>query len=288
MNEVGAAVGAQRRDGLMVILAHPDDEAFGVSGSLARATNVGHPAAVICATRGEAGEIANPALATPQTLGQVRERELRAACATLGVRDVAFLDYVDGQLSEADWDEAVGRIVRHLRRFCPAIVVTFAPNGIYGHPDHMAIHRLVLAAVHAAADPVRYVEQGDEGQRAHRARKVYYCAPPRERLLALREAAQRQGEDFLPGGNAATIPIEQMGTPEREITTRVVLSEAEFAAKQRAMRAHATQLAADSIWVTATPEELRADVGVESFVLAQPPVSDRAYPTPEDDLFAGM
>lgn len=247
MSEAGNAADAQPLAGLMVILAHPDDEAFGVSGRLARATEAGHPTAVVCATRGEAGEIANPALATPETLGQVRERELRDACAAVGVRDVAFLDYVDGQLSNAASDQAVGRIAHHLRRFRPAVVVTFAANGIYGHPDHMAIHRQVVAAVEAAADPNRDLEHGGEHRPAHRVRKVYYCSPSRGRLMALRDAAQRKGEDFLPGGNAATIPIEAVGVPDREITTRVVLSDAEFAAKQRAMRAHATQLAADSI-----------------------------------------
>src|SRR5689334_7627583 len=112
---------------LMGVWAHPDDECFGTAGTMARAVASGHPVAVVCATRGEKGKIADPSLATQETLGAVRERELRAACAAVGVSDVAFLDYVDGHLAEAHEDEAVGRIVHQLRRFRPDVVITFAP-----------------------------------------------------------------------------------------------------------------------------------------------------------------
>src|SRR5690242_14187952 len=110
------------RPGFLGIFAHPDDESFGLAGTMARAIMSGHPAAIVCATRGEEGQIADSALATPANLGQVRERELRAACAAVGVVDVAFLDYVDGHLAEANETEAVGRIVFHIRRLRPAVV----------------------------------------------------------------------------------------------------------------------------------------------------------------------
>jgi LmbE family N-acetylglucosaminyl deacetylase len=273
---------------LMGIYAHPDDEAFGLAGTLARATAAGNAAAVVCATRGEAGQIADAALATRQNLGAVREGELRQACAAVGVHDVSFLDYVDGQLAEADEAEAVGRIVYHLRRFRPDVAVTFAANGGYGHVDHMAIHRFTLAAVQAAADAGRYGEHLAQGLEAHRVRKVYFGAMPRERLLARIEEARRRGEGFTPGGDAATIPLEEMGVPVAEITTQIVLSDAEYDAKLRALRAHATQMPASS-WVRrATPEQARTYAGTECFVLAPPPISDRAYAVPEDDLFAGL
>ena len=274
--------------GIMGIFAHPDDESFGLAGTLARATMHDHPAAIVCATRGEVGEIADSALATPENLGQVREGELRAACAAVGVSDVSFLDYIDGQLSNADEDEAVGRVVYHLRRFRPDVVVTFSANGGYGHPDHMAIHRYTLEAVAAAADPARYPAQVAEGLEPHRVRKVYYNAFPRERMIAMREEARKQGQDFIPGGDAGTIPFEEMGTPEAEITTVVTLDDAEFAAKMQSMRAHATQMPADSPFAKATPEQMREFMGRETLVLAPPPISDRAYPTPEDDVFAGI
>ena len=274
--------------GIMGIFAHADDESFGMAGTLARATMHGHPAAIVCATRGEVGEIADAALATPENLGQVREGELRTACAAVGVHDVSFLDYIDGQLANADEDEAVGRIVSHIRRFRPAVVATFTANGGYGHPDHMAIHRYTLGAVQAAADPARYPEQVAAGLAPHRVRKVYYNGFPRERMLAMRDEARKLGQDFIPGGNAATLPIEEMGTPMADITTVVTLNDAEYAAKQQSMRAHATQMPADGPFTQATPEQLREYMGRETLVLAPPPISDRVYPTPEDDVFAGL
>lgn len=269
---------------LMGIWAHPDDEAFGTAGTMALATRSGHPVAVVCATRGEQGQIADATLATPENLARVREQELRNACAAVGVTDVSFLDYVDGHLPEADPDEIVGKIVRHLRRFRPDVVVTFAPNGGYGHIDHMAISRHALAAIAAASDPARYPGAGEP----HRVRKVYFGAMPRSRLVRMREEARARGEDFVPGGDQATLPVEEMGTPDEAITTRVALDDAAFAAKLRAMAAHATQMPADSPWARATEEQLRQFMGAETYQLVPPPVSARAYPTPEDDLFARL
>jgi LmbE family N-acetylglucosaminyl deacetylase len=274
--------------GFMGIFAHPDDESFGLAGMLARATMTGHPAAIVCATRGEAGEIAAGVDATPETLGQVRERELRAACAAVGVTDVSFLEYIDGHLAEADPDEAVGRIVYQLRRFRPAVVVTFASNGGYGHPDHVAIHHFTLAAIRAAADPACYPEQVAAGLQPHRVRKVYYNGFPRERMLAMVQEARKQGNDFIPGGNAATIPLEEMGTPMAEITTWIRLNDAEFEAKRRSMLAHASQLPADGPFAQATSEQMREFAGTETLVLVPPPISDRAYSIPEHDVFGGL
>jgi N-acetyl-1-D-myo-inositol-2-amino-2-deoxy-alpha-D-glucopyranoside deacetylase len=275
---------APAKPGLMGIFAHPDDEAFGMAGTMARATRAGYPVAIVSATRGEEGQIADPKLATPENLGQVREQELRNACAAVGVTDVSFLDYIDGHLAEASPAEAVRKIVGHLRRFRPAVVATFDPKGGYGHVDHMAIHRLTLAAIPAAADPAYAPELGAP----HRVRKVYYVAIPRERLMQMVAEARAKGEDFIPGGDEATIPVEEMGVPLADITTIIRLDDAEFAAKRQAMRAHATQMPADSPFVSAPPDQLRQFMGTETLQLVPPPVSDRAYPAPENDIFAGL
>jgi LmbE family N-acetylglucosaminyl deacetylase len=273
---------------LMTIFAHPDDETFGVAGTMARATAAGHPVAIVSATRGEAGEIARPDLATKENLGVVREGELRAAAAAVGVHDVTFLGYGDGRVPEADVQEAVGRIVRELRRFRPEVIVTFAANGGYGHVDHMAIHRLALAAVEAAFNPQAYPEQIAAGLAPHRVRKVYFNAIPRRRLLAMVEEARKEGRDFIPGGDAATLPLEEMGAPDETITTRVALTRQEFERKLAAVQAHVTQLPEENPWTRATPDQLFEFMGAETFVLAPPPLSDRVYPTPEEDLFAGL
>ncbi len=272
----------------MTIFAHPDDESFGVAGTMAHATQLGYPVAVVCATRGEEGQIADPALATPENLGQVREQELRTAVAAVGVNDVVFLDYIDGHLAEADQEEALGKVVAQIRRFRPDVVITFDPKGGYGHVDHMAIHRLTVAGVAAAADPARFPDQLGQGLQPHRVRKVYYSAIPREFLLRMRDEARARGQDFIPGGDEATIPVEEMGVPLAEISTRTRLNDTEYAAKINAVLAHKTQLPADNPWAKASPEEMRAFAGAENFVLALPPISDRAYPMPEDDVFAGL
>ncbi len=277
----------QRR--LMTIFAHPDDESFGVAGTIARARRTGRQVAIVCATRGEEGQISDPALATPETLGQVREKELRAAVSALGVSDLTFLDYIDGHLAEADQQEALAKVVYQIRRFRPDVVITFDPKGAYGHVDHIAIHKLAVAGIEAAADPTRFPEQLSGDVQPHRVRKVYYTMIPRERLLAMRDEARARGdEEFVPGGDEATIPIEEMGLPLAEIQTRIRLDDVDFEAKRTALFAHATQLPKDSPWMKANPEELRSFMGTETFFLAPAPISDREYPMPENDVFAGL
>lgn len=273
---------------LMAIFAHPDDESFTMAGSMARATRRGSPVALVCATRGEEGQIADPSLATPENLGQVREQELRNAMAAVGVTDLTFLDYIDGHLAEADQREALAKVVFQIRRFRPDVVVTFDAKGGYGHVDHMAIHRLAVAGVIAAADPAEFPEQITQGVQAHRVRKVYFSAIPRERLLAMRDEAAARGVDFVPGGDEATIPVEEMGVPLSQISTRIRLNDEEYEAKRTAVMAHKTQLPADSPWANATEEQLRQFMGTETLVLASPPISDKDYPTPEDDVFTGL
>ena len=138
---------------LMCVLAHPDDESLGTGGTLARYAAEGVETYLVTATRGERGWFGdpdqNPGLAE---LGRIREAELRAAARALGLREVVFLDYVDGELDRADPAEAVARIAGHLRRVRPQVVLTFGPEGGYGHPDHIAISQLTAAAIVRAAD----------------------------------------------------------------------------------------------------------------------------------------
>jgi len=106
---------------LMCLLAHPDDESLGLGGVLAKYASEGVETYVVTATRGERGRFgAGEERPEPEVVGQVREAELRAAAAELGIREVSFLDYVDGELDRADWGEAVAKIVGHLRRVQPS------------------------------------------------------------------------------------------------------------------------------------------------------------------------
>lgn len=153
---------------LMGVFAHPDDESMGAGGLLAKYADEGVDTYLVTATRGERGWFGDEHdYPGPTALGEVRERELRAAAETLGVREVAILDYVDGQLDRAKPAAIVGEIAAHVRRIRPHVVVTFDPNGAYGHPDHIAVCQFTTAAIVAAAQPA-------DGLPAHRVDKLYY------------------------------------------------------------------------------------------------------------------
>ena len=159
---------------LMCVLAHPDDESLGNGGILAKYGAEGVETYLVTATRGEHGwPSADEDYPGPEKLGKIREAELLAAADILGIHEVQFLDYMDGDLDQADPQEAIRKIVRHLRRVRPQVVVTFDQNGAYGHPDHIAISQFTTAALVAAADPT-YVDP--EGWHAHRVSKLYYMA----------------------------------------------------------------------------------------------------------------
>src|SRR5690349_6110474 len=167
---------------LLGVFAHPDDEGL-IGGSLLHYNALGVETGLICATRGEVGEISDPSLATRENLGQVREREMRAAAEVLKVNHLWFLGYRDSGMDgtpenqdphafiQAGAADVVGKLVEIIREFHPHVLVTFDETGGYGHPDHIAIYRHTTSAFHAAADNVLYPELGP----AHAASKLYYA-----------------------------------------------------------------------------------------------------------------
>ncbi|MBV9325311.1 MAG: PIG-L family deacetylase [Chloroflexi bacterium] len=154
------------------VYAHPDDEAFCTGGTFARYAAAGCEVMVVSATRGQAGQIRCAHLATRDTLGQVREAELRLACARLGVKDVECWDYLDGMLAEIDADELAARVARMVRAYQPDVVFTFGSDGAYGHPDHIAISRAATAACSSSGGSVSALP------------RLYHAVfPPRRRRL---------------------------------------------------------------------------------------------------------
>jgi LmbE family N-acetylglucosaminyl deacetylase len=142
------------------IFAHPDDESLACGGTLARLADAGARVIVLCATRGEAGSISDPALVPNGDLGCVRERELRDAAAVLGVAEVIILDHPDGDLRWDDVSELHEEIVDAIRRYRPDAVITFAEDGLYWHLDHIGVHERIYTAVRsfgADAPPLYYV-----------------------------------------------------------------------------------------------------------------------------------
>ncbi len=170
-------VATDRHPRLLGVFAHPDDEIFCAGGTLALWAAAGGETMVISATRGEAGQIQDGYAATRHTLGAVREQELLVACARLGVQRVECLDYRDGTLQEVDEATLAREVAARIRELDPDVVVTFGPDGGYGHPDHVAISAATTRACQQIA------------QAGGHAPHLYYSAFPRQhRLLCFRLA----------------------------------------------------------------------------------------------------
>src|SRR5919199_1241612 len=144
---------------ILAVFAHPADESFCAGGTLAKYAADGAEIMVVSATRGDAGQIHEPSVATRHTLGQVRERELDVACQRLGIRSAICLDYGDGTLHQVEPEALTRHITRIVREFQPDVVITFGPDGAYGHPDHIAIGAATTTACDLAGDPAAFPEQ---------------------------------------------------------------------------------------------------------------------------------
>lgn len=131
---------------LVGVFAHPDDEVFCAGGTLAKYVAAGDHATLVCATRGEAGQIRDASVASRATLGRVREGELLAAAACLGIDDVRFFHHVDGTLRDLDRTALVAEVRTVLDELRPAAVITFGADGAYGHPDHVTISEATTEA----------------------------------------------------------------------------------------------------------------------------------------------
>lgn len=171
---------------LMCVLAHPDDESLGMGGALAKYASEGIETYIVTATRGERGRFGDaeekPSI---EEVGKVRESELRCAAKVLGVKEVCFLDYIDADLDKADPKEAISKIVHHIRRIQPDVIITFGPEGGYGHPDHIAISQFTTAAVVASGDN-NYKHNGSNP--SHVVSKLYYMAWPDDKMAAYQAA----------------------------------------------------------------------------------------------------
>jgi len=259
---------------LLAIYAHPDDEAFGTGGTISRYASEGAKVYLICATRGEVGEISDSSLATPETLGYVREDELRCAAETMGVTDLVFLDYrdsgMDGTPENLDCRafinapalEVILKLVYFIRKWRPETIVTFEPNGGYGHPDHIAIHRHTLAAFHAAADPNFHPELGLSWQ----ASRLFYTVIPRVFFRELRSGMIDSGLDTqeLDG-----FEKPEFAWPDEAITVQLdVSSTVNF--KWEALSCHRTQFGPGNLFRRLPEDQVKKLMGSEYFALAWP------------------
>jgi LmbE family N-acetylglucosaminyl deacetylase len=254
--------------------AHPDDEAIATGGSMARYADAGHRVVLVCATRGELGEVAEGVLADGEALHERRTAEVHAAASILGVARVEFLGYHDsgmageptntatGAFAAADRDEAAERLAAILRDENAEVLTVYDENGNYGHPDHIQVHHVGIRAAELAGTP-----------------RVYESTMNRDfirDLIRTRLAELPELEDL----EDAPDPDEfDIGMPAEVITTTVDVS-AYVEPKRAAMAAHASQIGPESFFLQLPPDAFAASFGQEWFIRRG---AERA--TVEDTLF---
>ncbi|BCJ66454.1 N-acetyl-1-D-myo-inositol-2-amino-2-deoxy-alpha-D-glucopyranoside deacetylase [Polymorphospora rubra] len=279
----------------MLVHAHPDDEAIGTGATMALYAASGAQVTLVTCTLGEEGEIHVPALARlaaaeADQLGGYRIAELDVACRALGVADHRFLGdagrYRDSGMMglptnddprafwQADLDEAAGHLVEIMRETRPQVLVTYDPNGFYGHPDHIQAHRVAMRAAEIAT-------AGGFGPA-----KVYWTAMPRSVLEAGLAAFGASTDN--PFAGIDDVDGFPFGTPDEQIAARVDGTDW-HAAKEAAMRAHATQIP-DTSWLYSIAGNFGSEfMGVEYYTLAVGEKGPGSGPYRwESDLFAGL
>jgi N-acetyl-1-D-myo-inositol-2-amino-2-deoxy-alpha-D-glucopyranoside deacetylase len=274
---------------LLLVHAHPDDESINNGATMAKYAADGAQVTLVTCTLGEEGEVIPPELAhlaadRDDTLGTHRIGELAAAMAELGVTDHRFLGgpgrYRDSGMMgvaqnqrpecfwQADLDEAAGHLVEVIREVRPQVLVTYDPNGGYGHPDHIQAHRVAMRAAELTPDIVR---------------KVYWNCIPRSVVEAGFARLRAQGRKIPFEGIASVDDVPGL-VDDSEVTA--VIDRAGECAEQKAaaMRAHASQIAVDGPFFALSNDLGQPMFGAEHYRL----VRGTKGGDPEDDLFAGI
>ena len=254
--------------------AHPDDEAIACGGTMAKAAAAGHRVVAVFATRGERGEVDEGVLAPGEDLGQRRQREVEDAAAILGVHRTAFLGYVDSGMHgtpgnddpacfwQADVEEAAGRLAAILAEEAADVLTIYDDQGVYGHPDHIQVHRVGKRAAELAG-VARLYENTLDRDYLHR-------------LVAM--MPQEAADEETP----SAVELDTMGTPGALITTVVDVRDF-LDQKRRAMAAHASQISETSFFLRMAPDVFAMVWGQEWFVRRGAPPGTR-----ETDLFDGL
>ncbi|NMC12579.1 MAG: PIG-L family deacetylase [Chloroflexi bacterium] len=218
-------------DCLLAIFAHPDDETFRPGGTLALLAQSGVKVHVLILTHGEAGSCGEPSLCTPDELPIIRTRELLCACVALGIEPPHLLDYPDGHLVEAYSEQVIADILAFIRQVHPQVLVSFGPDGLSGHPDHILVGQW-------AAEAFQRIEEIDV---------LYNVAVPQS--LAIR------------------LGMKQIhSVPDKTIALSVDVASV-WEIKLTAMRCHATQWSSSPM-LSAPVERQRQFFGYEYFVRA--------------------
>jgi mycothiol S-conjugate amidase len=278
---------------LLSVHAHPDDESSKGASTVARYHAEGVRTILVCCTGGEAGDILNPAMDTPEVradIGAVRLAELKAATDIIGYDETVMLGYRDSGMpgteanerpdsfAQAPLDEAVERLVTVLRRERPQVILTYPDEQTeYPHPDHLRVHEISMVAFDAAGDPDRFPDAGPPFTPS----KLYYSVWPAERF-------RRIHAKFLELGMESPFSEDRLNRLTRDdpFTTSIDISG--FGdVRGRALKAHATQVDPNSpFWFGLPPEVLKEIHPVDQFRLARSRIGP--VDVTEDDLFAGL
>jgi LmbE family N-acetylglucosaminyl deacetylase len=262
---------------LLAVLAHPDDESLGLGGTLARYAGEGVEISLITATRGERGRNGESRVTPQAQLAAMREGELRSAANVLGISNLCILGYPDGELDRAEPNEAVTRIAAQIRRWKPHVVVTFGPEGAYGHPDHIAISQLAGAAIVHAAHAKNDDSLMDHPQ--HQVLKFYYMAWTAAKWEAYQSALKKL--------TAKVDGCERQATPWPDWAITTVIDTTEhWPTAWRAISCHTTQMSIYRNLQSLSNEQHRSLWGSQEFYRVFSLANGGR--TVETDLFAGI
>jgi mycothiol S-conjugate amidase len=281
---------------LLTVHAHPDDEASKGAATVARYSDEGVRTSLVCCTGGEAGDVLNPAVDTPEVrsdLARVRLQELEASAAAIGYASVHLLGYHDSGMPDSEdnarpdnfanapLDEAVERLVRLIRLERPQVVITYADDrSFYPHPDHIRVHEISLPAFDAAGDPDTFPDAGAPWQPL----KLYYTGFSRQRIQALHDEYIRQGEESPYAGWFE----RELPAHSDRFTTFVDVSDW-LHRRREALLAHRTQVDPEGFWMRLPDDVVRRVFPWEEYVLARSLVDTGVEAgDSEDDLFAGL
>lgn len=233
---------------LLAVLAHPDDESFGLGGTLALYASKGYDVYYVCATRGEAGDVDPKFMEGFKDIAEMRTAELVKAAKALGLKEVFFLGYrdsgmpgmeanqhIDAQIN-APIEEVAGRVVKYIRTLKPDIVLTFDPIGGYKHPDHIHIHKATVFAFANSDNASFYPEAGDP----FKPQALYFHVFPKGMLKLITRIMPLFGKDPTKFGKNGDINVKELAEVSFPVHVSVKTTSVSEA-KQKASEAHASQ-----------------------------------------------
>lgn len=233
---------------LLAVLAHPDDESFGMGGTLAYYASLANDVYLVCATRGEVGEVAPEMLAGFNSIAELRESELRCAANALGLAGVYFLDFRDSgmtgspdnqhpqALAAQPLEAVAAKVVHYIRQLKPDVVLTFDPIGGYRHPDHVAIHDATVRAFELAGDPAF----SSDGLAPYTPKKLYFHVYPKRLLRWVVKLMPLFGRDPHKFGMNGDIDIASFAEVEYPVHARINVRPV-IQKKEQASACHASQ-----------------------------------------------